>query len=109
MLFLRSFRRQRDSLRRCPECAGRLACPLSWEPTDDEHWTVDLRCGDCDHRWTRVISNGRAARFDIELDSDQAVLRRSLERLDRERMSAEAEAFAEALARDLVGPADFAL
>jgi hypothetical protein len=108
MLFSRSFRRHRDALRRCPECGGRLACPISWEPADDEHWNIDLRCGDCDYRWSRVISNARAARFDIELDGDQAVLRRMLQRLDSERMTAEVETFATALARDLVEPADFA-
>jgi hypothetical protein len=81
---------------------------MAWEPGDDEHWTIDMRCGDCGHWWTRVIHNSRAARFDVELDLDQAVLQRSLKRLDLERMALEADAFAVALAQDLVGPADFA-
>ena len=107
MLFRHSFRRHRDGLRRCPDCASRLACPMAWEPEGDDHWSIDMRCGDCGHSWHRVIPNSRAARYDIELDGDQAVLRRSLQRLDLERMTAEVEAFCAALARDLVEPADF--
>lgn len=80
---------------------------MSWEPEGDEHWTIDLRCGDCGYCWNRVVPNSRAARFDVELNRDQAVLRRSLQRLDHERMTAEVEAFCAALARDLVEPADF--
>jgi hypothetical protein len=81
---------------------------MAWEPEDDEHWSIDMRCGDCGHVWNRVIHDRRAARFDVELDGDMYVLRRSLRSLDLERMSAEVEAFAAALARDLVEPADFA-
>jgi hypothetical protein len=109
MLFRRSFRRRRDALRHCPACTGRLVCPIDWEPEGDEHWSIDLRCGDCGHVWNQVIPNGRAARFDLELNRDIDVLRRSLDRLERERMAADVETFVAALARDLVEPADFAL
>jgi hypothetical protein len=106
MLFLYSFRR-RDGLRRCPDCTSRLACPISWEPEGATHWSIDLRCGDCGHRWGCVIPNERAARFDVELDLDQAALRDELRRLDLERMADEVDVFSTALARDLVGPDDF--
>src|SRR5689334_17324187 len=102
------FRRHRDALRRCPACAGRLVCPVAWEPKNDEHWSIDLHCGDCAHRWNRVIDNSRAARYDIELNRDERILLQSLRRLELERMASDVEAFTAALARDLIQPADFA-
>lgn len=80
---------------------------MAWEPEGDAHWSIDMRCGDCGHSWNRVIHNSRAARFDVELDGDQRVLQRLLQRLDLERMAAEVDAFAAALTQDLIEPADF--
>jgi hypothetical protein len=108
MRFRRPARRRRDSLRACPCCASRLVCPLEWHPSDDGHWWIALRCGDCDHRWEAVVDDRRAARYDAELDGDRAVMQMALFRLERERMKVEVEAFAHALSRDLIEPADFA-
>ena len=55
-----------------------------------------------------VIGNGRAARYDIELDHDRATIQYAVRHLDLERMAVEVEAFAAALARDLIEPIDFA-
>ena len=101
------FSRRRDPLRRCPACRGRLACPMDWHESDDTHWHVDLRCGDCGYRWDLEIHDSRASRYDIELDVDRLAMRRALERLDLERMADEVETFATALSRDLIDPADF--
>jgi hypothetical protein len=100
-------RRHRDTLRRCPACRGRLVCPMSWGPEDDETWSIDMRCGDCEHTWSQVVANARAARFDVELDRDVAILRRRLDRLELERMATEVETFVGALRRGLIEPADF--
>jgi hypothetical protein len=109
MLFRRSSsRRQTDLLRTCPACRGRLVCPIAWEPADDSHWDIDLRCGDCEHRWQMVVDDRRAARYDVQLDDDLFVIKRTLRRLELERMSDEVEAFVIALERDLIEPADFA-
>ena len=108
MLFRRSSRRRSDVLRRCPMCRSDLACPMAWAPSDDEHWLIDLRCGDCEHVWDAVIDNTRAARYDAELDGDMAAIRRALQRLDCARMAAEVDAFVAALSCDLIEPADFA-
>lgn len=101
------FLRRIDPLRRCPACRRRFACPIDWHAADETHWHIDLRCGNCGHRWDVEIENSRAARFDTELDCDQAFIRRTAERLDLERMAAEVETFAIALSRDLIEPADF--
>jgi hypothetical protein len=82
--------------------------PIAWEESDERHWHIDMHCGDCGERWARVIDDARAAKFDVQLDCDLAGMRRTLERLDFERMAAEADAFAAALARDLIEPVDFA-
>ncbi|MGZ8649967.1 MAG: hypothetical protein ACXW08_15290 [Solirubrobacteraceae bacterium] len=109
MLFRRSSRRRSDVLRRCPMCRSDLACPIEWAPSDDEHWSIDLRCGDCGHAWDVIIDNTRAARYDVELDGDMAEIKRSLQHLDLARMAVEVEAFAAALSNDLIEPADFAV
>lgn len=100
-------RRSSDLLRSCPACRSRLACPMHWESSDDTHWHIELRCGDCGHCWDADVHDARAHRYDIELDCDRLVMRRTLERLDLERMADEVETFAIALSRDLIEPADF--
>jgi hypothetical protein len=55
-----------------------------------------------------VVDDRRAARYDVQLDDDLFVIKRTLRRLELERMSDEVEAFVIALERDLIEPADFA-
>jgi hypothetical protein len=81
---------------------------VSWHEHDETHWHIDLRCGECGHRWEAVVDDARAKRYDLELGCDTASISRTLERLDRERMAIDAETLADAFARDLIGPADFA-
>ena len=80
---------------------------MDWETSDETHWHIELRCGECGHCWDLEIEDARAHRFDIELDADRMVIRRTLERLDLERMALEVETFTAALSRDLIEPADF--
>ena len=101
-------RRLADELRRCPACRSRFTCPLEWEPCDETHWVLEMRCGECGHSYEATMSDERAYRFDHELDRDVYEIRRAVERLDRERMELEVEAFAAALGRGLIDAADFA-
>jgi hypothetical protein len=101
-------RRASDPLRSCPLCHGPFTCPISWEPSDDEHWLIVMRCGDCGCWYELTVGNERARQLDRELDVDQRAIRRGLEAMDRERMAAEIEGFVTALGRDLIDPADFA-
>lgn len=80
-LSLRKRPRRADTLRRCPECGGRLPCPMSWEPAGDEHWWIRLRCGDCGAWYEVTVSNERARRFDAELDADMREIARALDQL----------------------------
>lgn len=81
---------------------------MEWEPRDDAHWRVELRCGECGHRWETAMPDARAARYDMELDIDRYAIERTLRQLDLERMALEVEGFAIALSHDLIEPADFA-
>jgi hypothetical protein len=54
-----------------------------------------------------TISPAAADRLTATLDTGLIAIERDLEAVDRERMAAQVEAFAEALARDLIDPQDF--
>ena len=44
-----------------PGVPQQLACPMDWAPRDDAHWHIELRCGDCGHRWELDVHDSRAA------------------------------------------------
>ena len=92
----------------CEACGSRSVCPLEWAPIDENRWWAACRCGECGHRHEPVVSNEQAASWDIELVRQTGAIEREAERLDRERMIAETNAFAAALRRDLIDAADFA-
>ena len=54
-----------------------------------------------------TISPGAADRLTATLDTGLIAIERDLEAVDRQRMAAQVEGFAEALARDLIDPQDF--
>ena len=73
---------------------------------DGGRWML-LRCGECD-AWRQAIAPpGAAKAFERALDEDLQEISDTIERLDRERMAAQAEAFIAALDRDLLDAADF--
>ena len=80
---------------------------MAWAPSDDAHWHIELRCGDCGHVWERT-STTRAPPGTTWSSTATARDPAHAQRLDRERMAAEVETFAAALSRDLIEPADFA-
>jgi hypothetical protein len=92
----------------CPDCRRPFMCPMEWETDGETHWLIQLRCGECGC-WREVrLSNEEAADFDLALDRQMWAIRRTLTRLDRERMQLEVDAFVAALEHDLVDAADFA-
>jgi hypothetical protein len=92
----------------CGACRSRLVNPVNWHESDESHWWILLRCGECE--WTRevVVTDDEAKRLERDLKPGLDEIARAVERLDRERMLCEADRFAAALQRDLIGPADFA-
>jgi hypothetical protein len=84
-----------------------MVCPMEWETDGDDHWLIQLRCGECG-AWREVrVTNEEAKEFDLTLDWQTSQIRRELERIDRERMEAEVDALVGALEHDLIDPADF--
>jgi hypothetical protein len=104
------FRRRRRpvGLETCPLCERDFVNPVAWEPADERHWWMLLRCGECD-AWREVtVSDAEAQRFDVELDRRADMLARAAARLDSQRMAADVEAMIAALRHGLVDAADFA-
>jgi hypothetical protein len=95
-------------LETCALCGADYVNPVRWEPVDETHWWMLLRCGACD-TWREVTTtNAVAARFELEHHRRLDVLADALDRLDSRRMAAEVETMIAALRRGLVDAADFA-
>jgi hypothetical protein len=67
-----------------------------------------VRCGECGHEREIVATAAQAVAFDVELDRQQAAMSAVADRLSRDRLAVEVEAFAAALANDLIDADDFA-
>ena len=92
----------------CRDCWRSMVCPIAWETDGEEHWLMELRCGECG-AWREVrVTNAEAKEFDYTLGRHTTQIRRALARIDRERMEAELEVLVGALEHDLIDPADFA-
>ena len=94
-------------LMRCAPCGSDFVTPVEWAQRDGASWWMRLRCGECGDAREVVVTQDAADRFDRALDRGLDAIAATLERLDRERMNAEAEAFATALRLDLLDAADF--
>jgi hypothetical protein len=92
----------------CPLCRSHFLCPADWGEQDEGQWWVLARCGECGVWTEAVITNAQAARLDRVLDRQLVAIRQVAERLEAERMAAEAAVFIDALNRDLIDAADFA-
>jgi hypothetical protein len=97
-----------DDLRTCRFCWQPFVGPLDCRAHGDTQWRILLRCGNCDRRREVIVTNEHASEFECDVARDIAAITRGLERLDSERLLAQADAFAAALARDLIDASDFA-
>ena len=68
---------------------------------------MEFRCGGCEARSALVVDNRRAAALDVELDRQLASIREAAERLDAERMAADARDFVAALHAGFIVAGDF--
>ncbi len=92
----------------CPACGSDRICPIEWETAGDHHWSMLLRCGECQSWVQATVGNEQAAALDLELDRQQAEIADAAAALAAERMAADVEAFTAALELDLVDADDFA-
>ena len=111
MLFSRLTRARRGSaagLIVCATCGSDFVSPMEWAEHDETYWWMRLRCGQCGAFREVVVSQEIADRYNRALDQTTEPIVTTLAQLDRERMTAEVEAFTTALRLDLFDAGDFA-
>ena len=94
-------------LQLCLMCGSHYMVPVESRGLGDGGCVLTLRCGECGVWRIAVAPPGAARAFARALEEDLASIRDAIERLDRERMAAEANAFIAALALGLVDAGDF--
>jgi transcription elongation factor Elf1 len=108
LLNLRRRRQPLERLELCPACESDFVSPIDWAERNKGRWWIRLRCGECGVMRDVIVPDETAQRYDLVLDHAMDVIADALRRLDRQRMAADAEAFATALRLDLLDAADFA-
>ena len=96
-----------QDLHMCGSCEADLVYPVEWEEYGATHWSVTLRCPNCEWTGTGVFEQTVVERFDEELDRGTEALVRDLKRLMHANMEEEIERFTSALEDDQILPEDF--
>ena len=96
-----------DDLRTCRFCGHPYVGSLDCRATGVSEYRILLRCGNCDCRRVVFVTSEQASAFERDVARDIAAIDRALRDLDSERMAAQADAFAAALAGDLIDASDF--
>jgi hypothetical protein len=91
----------------CPECSSELVYPVAWEEADETHWSISLRCPNCEWVEESVYAQDHCDRFDDELERGTDALTRDYKRLMTANLAEEIERFAQALEIDAILPMDF--
>jgi hypothetical protein len=97
---------ERD-LHHCPDCSSALVYPVAWEEADETHWSIALRCPNCEWAEDGVFAQEQCDRFDDELERGTDALTRDYKRLMTANLAEEIERFAQALEVDAILPMDF--
>jgi hypothetical protein len=97
---------ERD-LHLCPDCSSELVYPVAWEEADETHWSITLRCPNCEWGADGVFAQDTCDRFDDELERGTDALTRDYKRLMTANLAEEIERFASALEGDHILPMDF--
>ena len=91
----------------CTECSSHLAYPTTWEEAGDDHWSVTIRCPECETVREGVFAQSAVEAFDEQLDAGTDALMADYRHLMRANMAEEVERFAAALDVGAVLPEDF--
>jgi hypothetical protein len=91
----------------CPGCSSELVYPVAWEEADESHWSIALRCPNCEWGEDGVFDQDDCDRFDDELERGTDALTRDYKRLMTANLADEIERFAQALEVDAILPMDF--
>jgi hypothetical protein len=96
-----------DGMHACPTCSSILVQPVNWHEEGNGHWSVELRCPECEWWGQDNYSQTEVDHYDEELDRGGQELIEDLRALTRANMEEEADSFAMALASDSILPEDF--
>jgi hypothetical protein len=91
----------------CPSCESSLVYPVQWEEADESHWSITLRCPNCEYVEEGVFGQEQCDGFDDELERGTDALTRDYKRLMTANLAEEIDRFAKALEVDGILPADF--
>jgi hypothetical protein len=100
-------REHTSTLHECLNCGSALVHPIEWEPSGEDHWSVLLRCPECEIHRLGVFDQATLDALDRELDRGDTALREAYIALVQENMAAEVEVFAHALTAGALLPEDF--
>ena len=81
--------------------------PIKWHQSGPEHWTVLLRCPNCEWCASGTFDQDLVDDFDRELDAGGQALMRDLRELARANMADSVDRFVHALEANAVLPEDF--
>ena len=97
-----------SSLPTCPGCGSDLVQPLRSEKRKDGELLVELRCPECFVVMQACHTAAEMKALDASQTASRAQIVAAYEETVAEAMTILADTLAEAFARDLVGPDDFA-
>jgi hypothetical protein len=92
----------------CPACRSDAVALVTLHEHGRDHYWLQLRCGECGAWRVTVLDEQAAERFQRDYETHLSLIENDAARLDRERMEAQADVFAQALERDLIDAGDFA-
>ncbi len=105
----RGARRARNApLHLCVGCGETFVHPIRWSEFGAHRWWLLLRCGNCGAWHEAFATNAAVEAYDRFIERGIVSIERAAERLNRDRLAAQGDAFAEALRLDLIGADDFA-
>ncbi len=91
----------------CPECTSDLVYPTEWEEVDEDHWSLTLRCPNCEWRDQGSYDHATVERLDEELDRGTHAVVTDLKALVHANMETDVARFVAALDADHIWPIDF--
>ncbi|HEV2075984.1 MAG TPA: hypothetical protein VGR10_07070 [Thermoleophilaceae bacterium] len=89
------------------ECGSGLVHAVDWEEAGRDHWTVSLRCPNCEWMGSGTFCQSVVDSFDRKLDEGTQALIRDLGELTRANMAEDVARFVGALMAGAILPEDF--
>ena len=82
-----------SGLHQCAVCHAECVVPVWWESVGGDRWQMLLRCGACGTFRDVVAADAVAQAYERDLERGTKEIRAAVNRMDRERMCAQADAF----------------